>query len=58
MKLQFNTRIEYSTLTQVNELKTDLGISQADVIRLAVRAMHRKELGSKRKFLAKSRRKA
>jgi 5-methylcytosine-specific restriction endonuclease McrA len=39
MKVQFNVRLDERTIQRINALRDDLGISQADVIRLAVRAM-------------------
>ena len=42
--VQFNVRLQPTTVQLVNQLKVALGVSQADVVRLAVRRMARQEL--------------
>jgi antitoxin component of RelBE/YafQ-DinJ toxin-antitoxin module len=43
-KHQFNVRLDSLTLERIEALQAELGISQADIIRLAVRALAKEEL--------------
>jgi hypothetical protein len=43
-KHQFNVRLDPVTLRTIEALQEELQISQADVVRLAVRALAREEL--------------
>lgn len=47
MKSQFNCRLDPGTLDTLNTLCRELGVSQADVVRLAVRLLARRELPKK-----------
>lgn len=43
MKKQFNVRLEEETIALVEELAEELGVSQADIIRMAVRLLAKRE---------------
>ena len=48
-KVQFNVRLGKPTIAQIKAIKEELGISEADVIRLAVHLLARRDLASERK---------
>ena len=45
MKIQFNCRVSEKTLATVREIAGELGVSQSDVVTMAVRIFRERELG-------------
>ena len=53
LEAQFNVRLDQKTIETIESLKQELGVSQADIIRLAVRKLEKSESHNRDKRIHK-----